>query len=222
MALEFSPEAYKKFEETVNRYQKERAAMLPVLYLAQQELGHPGPEAIEHVAQLMGQSPARVHGVVSFYTMLNTKPIGRHHIQVCRTLSCALRAEQLTGFLKKTLGIVGQTTADGRFTLSEVECLASQWHRADDAGQRRLLRESDGREGHRDTRFTEIIRFVATMEKVLLRNIDVPDSDTLAVYRSRGGYRAWEKVVQSMNPEQVIEEVKASVEGAAAQGFLPA
>ena len=59
--------------------------------------------------------------------MLNTKPIGRHHIQVCRTLSCALRgAEQLTGFLKKTLGIrVGQTTADGRFTLSEVECLAS-------------------------------------------------------------------------------------------------
>jgi NADH-quinone oxidoreductase subunit E len=127
MALEFSLEAYKKFEETVNRYPKKEAAMLPVLYLAQHEFGHLGPEAIEYVAQLMGQSPARVCSVVSFYTMLNTKPIGRHHIQVCRTLSCALRgAEQLTGFLKKTLGIeVGQTTADGRFTLSEVECLAS-------------------------------------------------------------------------------------------------
>jgi NADH-quinone oxidoreductase E subunit len=127
MALEFSPETYKKFAETVNRYPKKEAAMLPVLYLAQQEFGHLGPEAIEYVARLMGQSPARVHGVVSFYTMLNTKPIGRHHIQVCRTLSCALRgAEQLTGLLKKTLGIeVGQTTADGRFTLSEVECLAS-------------------------------------------------------------------------------------------------
>ena len=61
------------------------------------------------------------------------------------------------------------------------------------------------------------------MEKVLLRNIDVPDSDTLAVYSSRGGYRAWEKVVQSMKPEQVIEEVKASgLRGAAALGFLPA
>jgi NADH-quinone oxidoreductase subunit E len=127
MALEFSPEAYRQFEETVNRYPRKEAAILPVLYLAQQEFGYLGPEAIDYVARLMGQSPARVHGVVSFYTMLKTKPIGRHHIQVCRTLPCALRgAEELTGFLKKTLGIeVGQTTADGRFTLSEVECLAS-------------------------------------------------------------------------------------------------
>jgi len=64
---------------------------------------------------------------VSFYTMLNMKPIGRHHIQVCRTLPCALGgAEKITGFIKSKLGIeVGQTTADGRFTLSEVECLAS-------------------------------------------------------------------------------------------------
>ncbi|HSF59092.1 MAG TPA: NAD(P)H-dependent oxidoreductase subunit E [Candidatus Binatia bacterium] len=127
MALEFSPEAYRQFQETVNRYPRKEAAILPVLYLAQQEFGYLGPEAIDYVARLMGQSPARVHGVVSFYTMLKTKPIGRHHIQVCRTLPCALRgAEQLTGFIKKTLGIeVGQTTPDGRFTLSEVECLAS-------------------------------------------------------------------------------------------------
>ena len=127
MALAFSPESHKRFEETVARYPKKEAAILPVLYLAQQEFGYLGQEAIEYVAQLMGQSTARVQGVVSFYTMLNTKPIGRHHIQVCRTLPCALRgAEQLTGFIKKTLGIeVGQTTDDGRFTLSEVECLAS-------------------------------------------------------------------------------------------------
>ena len=126
MALEFSPETYQKFEETVNRYPKKEAALLPVLCLAQKEFGHLGEEAIEYVAQLMGQSPARVCGVVSFYTMLNTKPIGWHHIQVCRTLPCALRgAEKLTLFISKTLGIeVGQTTADGRFTLSEVECLA--------------------------------------------------------------------------------------------------
>jgi NADH-quinone oxidoreductase E subunit len=127
MALEFSPEAYKKFEETVNRYPRREAAMLPVLYLAQQEFGYLGQEAIEYVARLMGQPPARVYGVVSFYTMLYTKPIGRYHVQVCRTLPCALRgAEKLTSLLKKTLGVeVGQTTADGRFTLSEVECLAS-------------------------------------------------------------------------------------------------
>jgi len=127
MALEFSPETLKTFEATVARYPKKEAAMLPVLYLAQQEFGHLGPEAIEYVAALMGQAPARVRGVVSFYTMYNMKPIGRHHIQVCRTLPCALRgAEQVTSLLKKKLGIeCGETTSDGRFTLSEVECLAS-------------------------------------------------------------------------------------------------
>ena len=127
MALEFSPETYKKFEETVSRYPKKEAAMLPVLYLAQREFGQLDAEAVEYVAKIMGQSPARVQGVVSFYTMFNTKPIGRHHIQVCRTLSCALGgAEKITEFLKQKLGIEpGQTTADGRITLSEVECLAS-------------------------------------------------------------------------------------------------
>ena len=63
MALEFSPETYKRFEETVARYPKKEAAMLPVLYLAQQEFGYLGQEAIEYVAKLMDQSPARVHGV---------------------------------------------------------------------------------------------------------------------------------------------------------------
>ena len=127
MALEFSPEALKEFEATVARYPKKEAAMLPVLYIAQREFGHLGPQAIEYVARLMDQAPARVQGVVSFYTMYYTKPIGRYHIQVCRTLPCALRgAEQVTELLKKKLGIeCGQTTVDHRFTLSEVECLAS-------------------------------------------------------------------------------------------------
>lgn len=127
MAVEFSAAAMKEFEEIVARYPKKEAAMLPVLYLAQREFGHIGQEAIDYVAKLMGQSSARVYGVVSFYTMFNTKPIGRHHIQVCRTLSCALRgAEMVTSTIKGKLGIEpGQTTPDGRFTLSEVECLAS-------------------------------------------------------------------------------------------------
>jgi len=127
MSLEFSPETLKRFEETVARYPKKEAAMLPVLSLAQREFGFLGPEAIAYVAKLMDQTPAQVQGVVSFYTMFNAGPIGRHHIQVCRTLSCALRgAEKITAFLKRRLGVeVGQTTPDGRFTLSEVECLAS-------------------------------------------------------------------------------------------------
>ncbi len=127
MALEFSPEALQKFHETVSRYPKKEAAMLPVLYLAQREFGYLSSEAIEYIAKLMDLSPARVYGVVTFYTMLNMKPIGKYHIQVCRTLPCALvGAEKITTLLKSKLAIrVGETTPDGKCTLSEVECLAS-------------------------------------------------------------------------------------------------
>ncbi len=127
MALEFSQETLKKFTAIVNRYPKKEAAMLPVLYLAQEEFGYLSTEAIDYVAKMMELSPARVYGVVTFYTMLNMKPIGRHHLQVCRTLPCALMgAERIASFLKAKLGIgLGETTLDGKFTLSEVECLAS-------------------------------------------------------------------------------------------------
>jgi NADH-quinone oxidoreductase E subunit len=127
MAVEFSKEALVKFQGIVSRYPKKEAAMIPVLYLAQQEFGYLGPEAIEYVAKMMDLSPARVYGVVTFYTMLNMKPIGRYHIQVCRTLPCALMgAERITAFLKAKLGIKpGETTTDRMFALSEVECLAS-------------------------------------------------------------------------------------------------
>ncbi|MBI2997593.1 MAG: NAD(P)H-dependent oxidoreductase subunit E [Deltaproteobacteria bacterium] len=127
MAVEFSPEALKRFEEIISRYPKKEAAMLPVLYLAQAEFGYLGTDAIEYVAKSMGVSTARVYGVVTFYTMLNMKPIGTHHIQVCRTLPCALAgAEKIAALIKAKLGIdAGETTPDGKFSLSEVECLAS-------------------------------------------------------------------------------------------------
>ena len=127
MTLEFSSEAFKKFQETVSRYPKKEAAMIPVLYLAQREFGYLSPEAIEYVAKLMDLSSARVYGVVTFYTMLNMQPVGKYHIQVCRTLPCALvSAEKIAALVRSKLGIqVGETTPDGKFTLSEVECLAS-------------------------------------------------------------------------------------------------
>ena len=127
MAVKFSQAALDKFAETVRRYPKKEAAMLPVLYLAQEEFGHLSDEAIDYIAGIMELPRARVYGVVTFYTMLNMKPIGRHHIQVCRTLPCALKgSEKVAAFLKQKLGIqTGETTPDGKFTLSEVECLAS-------------------------------------------------------------------------------------------------
>jgi len=127
MALEFSPEIWRRFEELVGRYPKKEAALIPVLSMAQKEFGYLSLEAMEYVAKIMELPAARVYSVVSFYTMLNMKPVGKYHIQVCRTLPCALMgAERMTARLKKKLGIqVGETTSDGNFTLTEVECLAS-------------------------------------------------------------------------------------------------
>jgi NADH-quinone oxidoreductase E subunit len=127
MALEFSPKTLKQFDEVVSRYPLKQSAVLPVLYMAQKEFGHLSQEVIEYVAKLMDIPAARLYGIVTFYTMLNLNPVGRHHLQVCRTLPCALQgSERIINFLKNRLGInPGETTPDGKFTLSEVECLAS-------------------------------------------------------------------------------------------------
>ncbi len=127
MALEFSQETLKQFDEVVSRYPEKKSAILPVLYMAQKEFGHLSQEAIEYVAKLMAIPAAHLYGIVTFYTMFNMKPVGRHHLQVCRTLPCALLgSERIINYLKKKLGInLGETTPDGKFTLSEVECLAS-------------------------------------------------------------------------------------------------
>src|SRR5438445_1935446 len=101
---------------------------LPILlWLSQEEQGYLSEAAMKEIAGLLGLTPPQVYETVTFYTMLNRQPIGKHHIQVCRSLMCALvGTEQLLGWIHAKLGIKpGQTTPDGLFTLSLVECLAS-------------------------------------------------------------------------------------------------
>ena len=118
-----------KLEEICARYPPEerKSAILAALYLAQQQQGYITQNAMAHVAEAIGCTPADVEDVVSFYTMFYTRPVGKRVIQVCRTLSCALMgAERVTEEFSKTLGIgVGETDAAGEFTLIEVECLGA-------------------------------------------------------------------------------------------------
>lgn len=127
MPVQFSPDTYRRFEEVLTRYPTKRAAILPTLWMAQGEFGYLSSEAVEYVAGLLDLSPATVQGVVTFYTMFATKPMGRFHVQVCTNLSCTLvGARTLVDRLEDRLGVeVGQTTEDGAFSLSEVECLGS-------------------------------------------------------------------------------------------------
>ena len=116
-----------KIASIIARYAEKRGALLPLLWLAQEEHGHISEEAMREIAGLLDLTPPQVFETVTFYTMYNRRPVGKHHIQVCRSLMCALvGTETLLGWLKTKLGITtGQTTPDGFFTLSQVECLAS-------------------------------------------------------------------------------------------------
>ncbi len=127
MSVAFTGEARREFERILARYPERQAAILPTLHLAQREFGYVSDDAVRYVAELLGLSPAGVEGVATFYTMCRRKPVGRYHLQICRNLSCSLMgAEALIEHVSKRLGVKpGETTPDGRFTLSTVECLGS-------------------------------------------------------------------------------------------------
>src|SRR2546430_16583453 len=125
----YTPENRARFNEIVTRYppDRRRSAVLPALYLAQDQQGYITANAIRYVADLLEMTPADVEDVVSFYTVFYTKPVGRFVLQVCRTLSCALNgAERVTEALQAKLGIRPvETHATQTFTLIEVECLGA-------------------------------------------------------------------------------------------------
>jgi NADH-quinone oxidoreductase E subunit len=127
MSIQFSSANEAALQRIVARYPVKRAALLPALWLAQEQFGHLSLEVMEYVAERLELKPAFVASVASFYTMFYKRPMGRHHVQVCTNLSCALvGADRIVDCLRERLGIdVGGTTADGKFSLSEVECLAS-------------------------------------------------------------------------------------------------
>ena len=123
----YTPENEIKFQEYVSRYPKIDSCMLPALWLVQEQEGWVSPEAMIYVADKLGKTPIQVYEVATFYTMFNLKPIGKYHIELCKTLSCKLCGSQkIKNYIKETIGIeAGQTSEDGLFHLSEVECMGA-------------------------------------------------------------------------------------------------
>ncbi|MFO0706883.1 MAG: NADH-quinone oxidoreductase subunit NuoE [Nitrospira sp.] len=121
-------EKYKdEIAEILARYPVKRSALIPLLYLAQREHGYVTEAAMTEIAGLLKLTPPQVYETATFYTMLNLKKVGKFHIQVCKSLMCALvGSDTVIGWITTKLGIApGETTADGLFTLSAVECLAA-------------------------------------------------------------------------------------------------
>src|SRR5690242_12028663 len=115
--------------QAIARYpaDRSRAARLEALHLAQDELGWPSEPAIAYVGFRLDVPPVRVREVVTFYTMYRSRPVGRHNIGVCNSVSCwAMGSEKILRHCSEKLGIrPGETTADGQFSLEEVACLAA-------------------------------------------------------------------------------------------------
>ena len=122
-----SPEARRKIESLKSVYETNQSALIPALHVAQADQGWLSEDVQREVATILGVTPQSVRGVVTFYTMFNQQPVGRHMIQVCRNLSCSLLGGQrLQKQIQEKLGLAeGETTQDGRFTYVAVECLGS-------------------------------------------------------------------------------------------------
>jgi len=121
-----SPDNVRRAKDLISLYPQSRSALIPMLHVAQEQDGWLTPEAMEHVGELLGITPAEVYGTATFYDMLFTEPVGRHLVSVCTNLACLLNGGvELLEHAEASLGVaVGGTTHDGEFTLEEVECIA--------------------------------------------------------------------------------------------------
>jgi NADH-quinone oxidoreductase E subunit len=116
-----------RFDSILTRYPDKRAALLPVLHMAQEVRGWLSPDSITRVAELLDLTPAYVRSVASFYTMFNLRPVGKYLIQVCVGIGCDLCGAEgvVERFLEATNTRIGETSKDGKYTVIEVECLGA-------------------------------------------------------------------------------------------------
>jgi NADH-quinone oxidoreductase E subunit len=116
-----------EIEDILSRYPVKRSALIPLLNLAQRDRGYVAEADMKEIARILNLTPPQVYETITFYTMFNLKPIGKFHIQVCKSLMCALvGSDTVIEWIKTKLGISpGESTSDGLFALSTVECLAA-------------------------------------------------------------------------------------------------
>jgi NADH-quinone oxidoreductase E subunit len=127
MKFQFTEENIKRIEEVRKKYPTSLAAVMPVIYIAQEQNGYISSEVMEEIANVLNIDKVNVLSVVTFYTMYHTKPVGKYHVQVCTNVSCMLRgANEIWENVKAKLGLENmQVSPDGKFSLEEVECMGA-------------------------------------------------------------------------------------------------
>jgi NADH-quinone oxidoreductase subunit F len=222
-----------KATEIVGRYEYPKAAMLPLLWLVQQNLGYIAPDAEAWVARRLGVGISHVREVVSFYNMFHTEPVGRRELRICTSLPCVLRgARGVLDRIEDELRIkAGETTPGREVTLTEVECLcACEMAPLGQLDERfigplecetvgTLIRDAFLEPGKPESS-PEPDPYICSDGPVLSMRFKDPAGAWFDAYRNDGGYLAASKALTSMTPEQVIDEVsKARLRGLGGAGF---
>ena len=228
--MTFSPQLEARFDKLLKSYPpgRQRSAMIPMLLYAQDEIGQITGELVDEVATRIGCTPLQVNEVLSYYSMLHTKPLGKYHVQVCTNISCLLHdGDKLYEHACKKLGIGHkEVTADGQFSLEEVECMgACSWapaiqvnydfhHYVTPEKLDQLL------DGLRKKQQRMLYNEPSPLEtKVLTRRFGMPNSASIDTYLATEGYQAFLKAAK-MKPEEIIEQVKISnLRGRGGAGF---
>jgi NADH-quinone oxidoreductase subunit F len=225
-----------KFQLFVSRYPVKRSALIPMLMYAQDEYGHLSDEILEEIARRLELNMTEVTETLSYYSMLRRKPAGKYHVQVCTNVSCQLRGGfEILEHVEKRLGIGNrQTTANGIFSLEEVECIGAC------SGAPAMQVNYDFYENLSTEKVDSILDQFAAGKRpapvpvisgalherhpaeiiVISQRFGIRDSHTLKVYEQHEGYKAQEKALREMTPDQIIEEMKKSgLRGRGGAGF---
>src|SRR3989441_10569291 len=123
----FSKETEDKFKHLASIYPRKRSALIPMLLLAQKEDGYIRNETVEYVGKYLDLDPSEVDSILSFYTLLRRRPVGKYHIMICTNLACLLQgSDEIEACVKRKLGVsLGEVTPDGLFSAIEFECLGA-------------------------------------------------------------------------------------------------
>jgi NADH-quinone oxidoreductase E subunit len=225
-----------KFQTLMARYPVKRSALVPMALYAQDVLGYVTDDLILEIANRLGLTPLHVNETLAYYSMIRRKPAGKFHVQVCTNVSCMLRGgNEVYKFVQKKLEIGNkEVTADGMFSLEEVECIGActgapamqvNYDFYENLTERRtddLLDALD--KGSRPARTEPTSGAVHERHPaevpVISRLFGVPDSHKIDVYLQHDGYKGLERALKELTPEQVTEEVKKSnLRGRGGAGF---
>lgn len=237
MAPPLSPELEQRFQQLKQRYPSLRSALIPMLLFAQDELGYVSEDLITYLCQELNLRRVQVDETIAYYSMLQRKPVGKYHLQVCTNVACMLRgAQPILDYVRRRCGVPAKTpTADGIFSFEEVECIGAC------TGAPALQVNYDFYENLSVPQVEQLMNQLQAGKKpppvphtsgslhpephpaevhVISRRFGLPDSASIDTYLQHDGYRALEKALKEMTPDQIIEEVKRSnLRGRGGAGF---